>query len=185
MFSKKSSIFFLTIAFTGLMSGCVSTIPVNYAPSSVKTVAGSVGVDKNFRYLPADSTSSATPVKNNQIRNTAVGNIFIDKDVSAFIRDAVFSELRTVGIKTNDSSNVLGGDIVEFLIDDLGYSVDWTLKIKYTVKSNNGSVIYQSEKLTQRKTNKFVNVFAAMNETIKLNAESLMDDPEFKKVIQP
>ena len=62
-----------------------------------------------------------------------MGEIKIDRDVKVLIRDAVFSELRFVGIKTNDPSKVLSGEIEEFLIDDLGYSIDWTLRIKYLV----------------------------------------------------
>jgi hypothetical protein len=49
------------------------------------------------------------------------------------VHDAVFAELRVMGAKMDNPSKVLSGDVEEFLIDDLGYSVDWTLRVKYTL----------------------------------------------------
>ena len=166
------------------LAGCASPpIPVNYAPSSVKSATGSLSVS-DFNYLPSTSASGKR-VAPNQISNTAMGEIKIDRNVNVFVRDAVFSELRFVGIKTNDTSRVLSGDIEEFLIDDLGYSIDWTLRIKYTViDKKSGNLIYQSVKTTKRNTAKFANPFGALNEHIKLNVEQLIEDPEFLNSIK-
>jgi hypothetical protein len=165
------------------LSGCANApAPVNYAPSSVKTATGSLSV-ANFKYLPSEP-SAPKPVAANQIRNTAMGAIKIDRDVNVFVRDAVFAELRFVGVKTNDDKKVLTGDVEEFLVDDLGFSVDWTLRIHYTLtNAASQAVIYQSEKVETRKTAKFTNPFGALNETIKLNVEELLDDPDFVKAI--
>lgn len=163
--------------------GCASApIPINYAPSSVKSANGSLSVS-DFRYLPSEP-STTKPIPPNLIRNTAMGEVLIDRDVKTLVRDAVFSELRFVGIKTNDPKKVLSGEIEEFLIDDLGYSVDWTLRIKYVVAdASTQQVLFESVKNTQRKTAKFANAFGALNETIKLNVESLLDDPAFTAAI--
>jgi len=189
--------------FAALAAGCGTAppIPVNYAPSSVMTAAGSLNVGE-FNYLPAaaapapaaltaadsknskDSARKVKAVAGNQIRNTAMGNIFIDREVRTFVRDAVFSELRFVGIKTDGTKVRLTGDIEEFLIDDLGYSVDWTLRIRYELRDiATQKVVYESVKNTQRNTNKFANVFGALNETIKINAEELMKDQAFLSAI--
>src|SRR5262245_5889942 len=81
--------------FAALAAGCGTAppIPVNYAPSSVMTAAGSLNVGE-FNYLPAaaapapaaltaadsknskDSARKVKAVAGNQIRNTAMGNIF-------------------------------------------------------------------------------------------------------------
>src|SRR5882672_3283108 len=153
---------------TLILSGCATApLPVNYAPSSVKSATGSLSV-ADFRYLPSEPTA-AKPIPPDVIKNTALGQFKIDRDVRVFVRDAVFSELRFVGLKTNDSGKVLSGEIEEFLVDDLGFNVDWTLRIKYSlVDASSQAVTYQSEKITQRKTAKFVNAFGALNETIKL-----------------
>lgn len=181
--AKNLASMFVTIITFVALSGCASApVPVNYAPSSVKTATGSLSVSE-FKYLPAEPTA-VKPVPSNLIRNTAMGEIKIDRDVKVLIRDAVFSELRFVGIKTNDPSKVLSGEIEEFLIDDLGYSIDWTLRIKYLVTDTTSQkVVFESVKNTQRKTAKFANPFGALNETIKLNVESLMDDADFLKAV--
>lgn len=167
-----------------MLSACVTApLPVNYAPSSVMSAKGAVIVS-DFKYLPPEKAPKEKPIATNQIRNTAMGEILIDRDVKVFVRDAVFSELRLVGIKVNEGSRVLRGEIEEFLIDDLGYSIDWTLRIKYElVNKGDQKVVYASVKNAQRNTAKFANAFGALNEIIKLNAEELIKDPDFIKAI--
>lgn len=142
------------------------------------SASGSLSV-KDFQYLPAVNGR----VANNQIRNTALGSVIIDKDVSVFVKDAVFAELRFVGLKLDNPQRPMSGVITEFLIDDLGYSVDWTLSIKYTITDASGHSIYEAEKVTKRNTAKFANAFGALNETIKLNVEELLKDPAFLKSV--
>jgi hypothetical protein len=173
----------LSVLAVASLVGCANApIPVNYAPSSVKTATGALQVG-DFKYLPAEA-GATKPIPANLIRNTAMGEIKIDRDVKVFVRDAVFAELRFVGVKANDPGKVLTGDIEEFLVDDLGYSIDWTLRIKYTLTDTTSkAVLYQAVKNTQRNTAKFANPFGALNETIKINAESLLDDSIFVKAI--
>ena len=174
----KSPVRLVAVSLFLALAGCASTIPLNYAPSSVLSAGGTVQVVP-FRYLPAEKGA----VKPNQIRNTAIGNAYFDRNIDVFVRDAVFSELRFVGIKVGSDGNRLSGEIQEFLIDDLGFSVDWTLTVRYVVKDADGNVIYDQVKTTQRKTAKFTNAFGALNETIKLNTEGLIKDPGFINAI--
>ncbi|HAL21664.1 MULTISPECIES: hypothetical protein [Stenotrophomonas] len=161
--------------FLLVLAGCASRpIPLNYAPSSVLSAEGRVDVTA-FEYLPAKGGE----IKPNQVRNTAMGNILFEKNVDAIMRDAVFSELRLVGIKMDKEGNVLSGKVEEFLIDDLGYSVDWTLRVRYVVTDPQGQVVYDQVKNVQRNTSKFVNIFGSLNETIKLNIEQTIKDPAF------
>lgn len=68
--------------------------------------------------------------------------------------------------------------------EGLGYGIDWTLKVRYRVmEEGSKQALYQSEKVTQRNTAKFVNDFGALNETIKLNVEELVKDAAFIKTI--
>jgi uncharacterized lipoprotein len=178
----RKSLILLTVS-AGLFAGC-ATAParVDYTPSSVMSATGSVSV-VDFRYIPFESSVVAS----NQIKNTALGKIEIDKDVKDFFRDAVVAELRIVGIKLDSRTRMLGGDISEFIADDLGFTVNWTLRVRYLVKEIEGNkVLFESEKVVQRRTAKInlLNRFGALNETIKLNVEQLLKDPEFIKVIQ-
>ncbi len=171
----------LALFAVGILASCATApAPVNYAPSSVLSATGSVCVG-DFRYLPCDNGA----VAKNQIKNTALGKIEIDRDVKDFFRDALFAELRFVGVKLDNKNRLLLGDISEFLIDDLGFNVDWSLKVRYAVKDMaENKVLFESEKVVQRRTAKFVNPFGALNETIKLNVEQLLRDPEFMKAVQ-
>ncbi len=166
-----------------IFQGCAEgLIPVNYSPGSVKSASGALSVSE-FKYLPSMPTAK-DPIPSNLIMNTAMGEVTIDRDVKTFVRDAVFAELRFVGIRMNDKSKVLTGDIEEFEMDDLGFSTDWTLRIHYHVHATaTNRELYQSVKTVRRNTAKFINVFGAMNETIRLNAEQLIDDAEFIKAI--
>ena len=88
-----------------------------------------------------------------------------------------------MGVNVKDQDKKLSGEIQEFLMDDLGYSVDWTLRVKYVVTDQSG-IKYEAVKETKRNTNKFVNIFGSLNETIKLNVEALLKDPVFVQTIQ-
>ncbi|MGD0192712.1 MAG: hypothetical protein ABSD74_18390 [Rhizomicrobium sp.] len=165
----------LAIALTGCST---APIPVDYAPSSTLSASGSVQV-ADFKYMPAISGK----MKPNQIHNTAMGSVLLDKNVDAFYRNAVFTELRFVGVSVGGGNKQLTGTINEFLIDDLGYSVDWTVDVDYVVKDANGTVLYEADKLTKNHTAKFANAFVALNMQIKSNIEALISDPAFIKAI--
>ncbi|HYG42943.1 MAG TPA: hypothetical protein VEA17_08480 [Bordetella sp.] len=195
----------------------LNTIPVTYSPSSVLSAEGSVEVGaftydpnqadadaqakapKASRYANAGLSSSqqasgGSPgsyqpslIEPNQIRNTAMGSILLEKDIKDLVRDATFAELRFMGVKVNGTAQAtrLTGDIQEFLIDDLGYSVDWTLRIAYVVVDKAGDKpVYQSTKEIKRRTTKFANFFGALNDTIRLNIEELVKDPAFLAAIK-
>lgn len=174
--SLLSALVFLTAC------GTPQGVTLTYAPSSIKTAEGAVEVGE-FKYSAIDPKTKKE-VPQNQIRNTAMGDIIIDRNVSQFVRDAVFSELRLVGVKTAPTSKVLTGDVEDFLIDDLGYSIDWTYRVKYTVTQKpSGQTLYTGVKNIQRKTAKFGNPLGALNETVKLSVEQLLDDPAFTKAV--
>lgn len=167
------------LAASALLSGCATApLSINYAPSSTMSASGNVDVEA-FTYLPGANGT----VKPNQVRNTAMGNAYFDETIDVMVRDAVFTELRFVGVDVGDDNPTkLTGEIQEFLMDDLGYSVDWTLRIKYTLTDATGTT-YESVKEIQRNTNKFANIFGSFNETIKLNVEELLKDPAFLEAI--
>lgn len=171
---------FLVPAAVLALAGCShAPIVLNYAPSSTMTVKGSETVG-SFDYLP----SASGKVKPNQIRNTAIGNFYLDKNVGDYFKQAFFTESRFVGISVSGGAGV-HGKINEFLIDDLGYSVDWTLNVSYVVDNPEGSdSCYAKEKSTKRHTAKFANAFGTLNEVMKENIEEVFKDPAFVKCIE-
>jgi uncharacterized lipoprotein len=177
----KTKIALLTTTLTFLFAGCATKpLTMNYSPSSIMSAEGEVEVS-DFRYIPGEGEK----VEPNQIRNTALGKIKFDKDIDQIIKESVFKELRFVGVTTKSEDTVLSGEIIEFLIGDLGYSIDWTLEIKYILKSKStGDIIWESTKKTEKNTNKFGNVFGQLNEIIKTNIEELIKDEDFLSNIQ-
>lgn len=168
----------LLLAVGLLASGCVGNVPMNYAPSSTMSASGSVSVS-GFAYLPGQNGR----VKPNQIRTTAIGAAKFEQNVDQIFRDALFKELRFMGIKVENPDRALTGEIEEFLADDLGYSITWTLRVKYRVTTG-GSETYAAVKEIKRKTSKFANALGALNETIKLNIEELVLDQKFIEAIR-
>lgn len=185
MFAFRSILFGISLlGAVALLTACGTQqgLTLNYSPTSIKSAEGAIEVG-DFKYSAVDPrTKKAVP--QNQIRNTAMGQIIIDREVSKFVRDAVFSELRLVGVKTAAGNKILTGDIEEFLVDDLGYSIDWIYRVKYTVtQKTSGQVLFTDTKNIQRKTAKFGNPLGALNETVKLSVEQLLDDTEFVKAV--
>lgn len=182
--SRRAVAVLFTALVTLALGGCASPtgITIDYSPSSTKTAQGSVNVG-DFKYSAVDPKTSK-PMPQDVIRNSAMGEIKLDREVSKFVRDAVFTELRFVGVKVIPDGKLLTGDIEEFFIDDLGYSIDWTYRVKYTVQDKaSGKVLYAGVKNIQRKTNKFGNPLGVLKENIKMSIEALLDDPEFVKAI--
>ncbi|HEY2328311.1 MAG TPA: hypothetical protein VGI63_00675 [Verrucomicrobiae bacterium] len=167
--------------FISLFSGCATQpLTLNYSPSSTLTAEGSIAVS-SFTY----SAANGGKIKSNQIRNTAIGNAYFEKDIAKAFEEAVFKELRFVGVRLDSSKIELTGDVEEFLMDDLGYSVDWTLRVKYRVKEKaGGAVVYEATKAIKKKTEKFGNLFGIINEIIKMNIEELIKDDKFKNLIK-
>ena len=143
------------------------------------TVEGNATVG-DFKYLPGENNSKVKP---NQIRNTALGDVILEKNVDEYFEKVVFTESRFIGIKMAESKNVISGEINEFLIDDLGYSIDWTLDVTYTVTNGNGDVCYNENQKIEKNTAKFANAFGTLNEVMKLNVELVFADEKFAKCI--
>jgi hypothetical protein len=175
------SILLLIILIALSFYGCANTpITLNYSPSSIKTVNGSLNVG-DFEYLP----SKDNKILPNQVRNTAASELFFEKNIDQYFEEALFKELRFVGINLNKSKTVVSGQIIEFFIDDLGFSIDWVLEVNYIVKRNDGKAIcfnktYRIEKTTQ----KFAAPLGVYNEIIKLNIEQMFNDKEFVNCIR-
>lgn len=171
-------IIFLWGATLFFVEGC-ARIPLSYLPGSVSKISGSVSIS-NFKYIPAETGK----VKPYQIRNTSLGSLKFDKNIDIFLRNAIFEELNSAGVKLDDKNRILVGEIEDFLIDELSASVDWTLIVNYSVKNLQiGGILYESTKITKRNASKLVNISSAVNEMIKLNIEELLQDKEFIKAI--
>ena len=160
---------FLIFCVVGLSACASRPITYTYAPTSKLNVEGELAVG-DFVYLPAENGV----VKPNQIRNTALGSAIFEKNIGEYIEEAVFLESRVVGIRIDESAKTVKGEIIEFLIDDLGFSVDWTLEINYMIDD-----CYDETHKILTTTGKFGDIFGHLSTVIKLNIDTLFSDPRF------
>lgn len=163
----------LIITLLSLTACATKPITYNYAPTSRLNVEGEMKVG-DFKYVPGESGQ----VKPNQIRNTALGSAIFEKNINEYIEGALFSESRVVGIKIVDVAPIIHGEINEFLIDDLGFNVDWTLDIRYVIDD-----CYDETHRTVETTDKFGDIFGHLNTVIKINLEELLSDTVFQQCI--
>lgn len=163
---------------TLLLSACSGTLPVTYTPQSFQKVPGLSLTLGEFEYEP----SNAGQVASNQIQNTALGIIYIGEDVARYVRRATAIELERAGVIIGQSDSlVLHGKIIEMKLDDLGYSVDWTYIVNYTMidKSSGQWVFNNTYRAKPRTTGKFgqpSDFTASANLMILDGIEQLMED---------
>jgi hypothetical protein len=123
------------------------------------------------------NTFKMTP---DQVRNTAIGNIHLQTPVDQFLAEALLKQFRLAGVSVESKDRFLSGTIVDFLCDDLGDSIDWTLDVRYEVKDAVGNVIYRSEKVIKATTAKAMWTMALI---LRRNAEELLTDAAFLSAI--
>ena len=129
-----------------LLAGCSGTIPVTqsaYIPQNFTRYEGRVSIGE-FTYEPARRlTHLGHPkIAPNQLENTAVGSIYLSANVSDLVQRATALELEKTGFSLSGSNAIeLSGDVLEFKADDLGYSVDWTYSIRYTIRDRRNATV--------------------------------------------
>jgi hypothetical protein len=144
----------LAVVAAVTLSGCSGTIPVGYQTQSYVKVDGGRAAMGDFTYEPAD----AGDVDTNQLQNTAVGKIYIAEDVSQYVKRATALEMQNAGVTVEESAPlVVTGKVNKFEMDDLGYSVDWTYSVTYTVTDERSDQPVFQETYTpdKRTTGKF------------------------------
>lgn len=138
-----------------VLTGCAGTLPTNsYVPQNIVRVEGQSDVGQ-FKYLPFEEKKVS---KANQIQNRAIGSIYIASNVADYVRRGTALELEKSGVKIDASTPfVIEGNVVEFMADDLGYSVHWTYKIQYIIKNKtDGTILFDKTfEPEMKKTGKF------------------------------
>ena len=164
------------IAFVLICTGCANApATVHYVPSSAMSIVGEIKIG-DFKYSPGENNKK---IKANQIRNTALGTILLENNIDEHFETALFSESEFVGLDVKECDNEMSGDIIEFLIDDLGYSIDWTLEVNYVLKGEDGNDCYNKVHKIEKNSDKFTNSLGVLKEVMKLNIEEALKDEDF------
>lgn len=166
-----------------ILSGCAGTIPVSYTAQNITRYDGSAHVG-TFSYAPADSGEVAV----NQIANTAIGKIYIPSSVADLVQRATALELEKTGIQLGAGNLVVSGDVLEFKADDLGYSVDWSYRIRYVISNsaNNTELhraIYTADPVKTGKFGRASDYSSSVNDMILSAYNKFISDAKVRAIL--
>jgi len=115
-----------------LLSGCVSSIPINYIPAPTIRGVGIVTVGR-FRYVPADQ--GRVTQDQFQQASKSIGTMHTTKPVAELIQVALTKHLIAAGYSPEtDGALRIEGDVQRFLYDWVGFSeVDFYLDIDFRI----------------------------------------------------
>lgn len=140
----------------------------------------SVAPARDFAYLPARDGH----ISPNRIENTGMTGLILKDDISLLVRDDVAKNLRVAGFRIDDNKRVLSGSIETFTVDDTRSPALWTLKMHYLViDAATQKVMFATTRTVKRKAPKFTSNTIAIDDTVKLSVEALIDDPGFIKAV--
>ena len=140
----------------------------------------SVAPASDFAYLPARDGH----ISPNRIENTGMTALVLKDDISIVVRNDVANSLRVAGFRIDDNKRVLSGTIETFTVDDTRSPAQWTLKMRYVVMdAATQKVMFATTRTVKQKSPKFTNNTIAIDDTVKLSVEALIDDPGFIKAV--
>ena len=139
----KVAVKLLFVSLLVISTGCSATIPIGaYIPQNHVRLSGEIAVG-DFSYQPFLDQKVQ---KANQFQNTAAGEIYAGLEIAELVKRGTALELEKTNVLLNENSYYqLNGNVLEFKLDDLGYSIDWTYKIKYSiVEQKTGAVVFEN-----------------------------------------
>jgi hypothetical protein len=140
----------------------------------------SVAPAYDFVYAPA----AAGRVSPNRIENTAMSSITLKKNIDVCVHDAVAINLKRAGLDTADSKRVLTARIETFSVEDARSPAWWTLTLRYSlVDADTKRVLYMSTKTVRQEFRTFTNNTIALEDIVRANVATLLDDPEFAQAV--
>ncbi|WP_233807926.1 hypothetical protein [Paraburkholderia sp. HP33-1] len=140
----------------------------------------SVAPAHDFAYLPARDGH----ISPNRIENTGMTALVLKDDIGLIVRNDVANSLRVAGFRIDDDKRVLSGSIETFTVDDTRSPALWTLKMHYVVIDTvTQKVMFAATRTVKKKSPKFTSNTIAIDDTVKLSVDALIDDPGFIKAV--
>jgi hypothetical protein len=203
--------FMVVLGAASCLLGCSGTIPVVYTPQNFARFQGETDIGK-FIYEPSmpkavssepatlgsppsssqprpGSSKGESQIAPNQIRNTAIGSIYVAVNISDLVQRATALELEKTGIVLTDKCpTAVSGDVLYFKADDLGYSVDWTYAVRYKItrKSDATVLLNKVYAADPKKTGKFgqaADYAPSVNEMILSAYDKFIRDEDVRKLL--
>lgn len=177
---NRLSAFILPFMLFGLSACAPVQLTLPYTPQTTQELSGRVAVD-DFGYFPKQA------LKPNEIHETAMGQIFLTDPVGKFVADAVRREFRQAGLSLKEGGCTVEGEVNDFTLDSLGYSVDYSTDFRYILKDANQRVLLDNTYAVRFNASKFVDasiVMANINKAIADNIGKFMTDPAFGRSLK-
>jgi len=175
---KKLALISILMGLAGCSSELTLTLP--YTPQTTEEMKGNVSV-ADFKYFPKPG------VRQDEIPDTAAGKILLTETVGQFVTKAVKREFHQAGLTESGHVCSLDGEINEFSVDALGFSVDYKSDIRYILYDRSQHVLFDNVEKVGFNASKFVTpeiVISNLNKTIADNINKLLTDEEFKKNVR-
>jgi hypothetical protein len=172
----------LTLAGAALcVSACTATFSLPpYSPVSTEEFSSALEVN-DFGYFPKEG------IKQNQIRETAAGTVYITEPVGQYFANAVRRELRQAGVSFKDAACKLAckldGEVNDFAVDSLGFSANYITDVRYILRDKSQKPLLDQSYQVKFNTSKFLvaeAIFANINKAIADNISQLLKDPAFR-----
>lgn len=179
-YMERLSKILASIALLSLSACAQPTLTIPYTPQTTQELSGRITV-ADFGYFPKQG------LKENEIHETAAGQIFITDPVGKFIGDAVRREFRQSGLSLKDGGCALEGEVNDFTLDSLGFSTDYITDFRYILNDAKKRVLLDNTYKVKFNASKFVQpsiVMANINKVIADNIAQLMNDPNFQKSVK-
>nr|WP_222858887.1 hypothetical protein [Paraburkholderia phenoliruptrix] len=173
------------IALPLLLSACSWSwfgLNSSSSPRAAAAPAGSLSVApaREFAYMPALDGR----VSPNRIENTAMTGVVLKSEVRDAVRESVANHLKVAGFHLDDKRKVLSGRIEKFSVDDVRSPALWTLQMRYVVTdASTHQVVFSTTKTVKRKSPKFTSNTIAIEDTVKLSVDALVQDAGFIKAV--
>lgn len=163
------------------LSACAQVqLTVPYTPQTTQELHGRITVG-DFGYFPKQG------LKDNEIHETAAGQVFLTDPVGKFVADAVRREFRQAGLSLKPGGCSLEGEVNDFTLDSLGFSTNYVTDFRYILSDSHKRVLLDDTHQVKFNASKFVQqavVLANINKAIADNIAQLMDDPTFVKMAE-
>lgn len=166
-----------------ILSGCSTTMPINYVASPTIKGQGDVGVGV-FKYLPAEKGL----VKPNEFQkpSAAIGTMYMSDKADALLKSSLTKELIAAGFNPDQNADIqISGNVQKFEYDWIGFvEVDFYLDVDYLV-TKNSQVIYKTTIKTHKASPKAMGGTdsEAVRSAISSNIGDLLQDLRSKNII--
>ena len=168
----------LLFALSITLVGCQTTVPISYSPASTLSAQGELKIG-NFEYLPASEEGLAVDEIDHFVEK-----VRIDQPVNTYFEDALFVELRFVGLKLGRGSLTLTGQIRNLRWN--AFSANADLSVYYSLIDAQGVPRYgrQIDIRTEDPLDTMITTEQVINRAIRTSIEQLLNESQFRNLIR-